>query len=397
MHMGEMSEMKIPKTRTKNKPKNKVAKQKRSKTEQAKIRRINNRINSFFENANLDEIAKNTSYLIRRSAMTPFIFIYALSMGLFGVEISLDMLAMNMNSIFNTNLTGSAFSIRMGQKKSVLFLKTCFEKFLTLQLNSAFNNKYHEIFGMFKGVLLEDSTTIELNETVSRGLKGSGGAASRSSVKLNWVFNICCYAAVAVEIFSGSTPDRKNAKKSLKHIKRRMLIVRDLGYFVVGILRMIAEKGAYYLSRIPKGTFLYLHEHDTNPLDIRAVFKEMTRGGRSAKIPIFIGKVERFSTNLILQKVPQWVLKQRVKQFKKKNSGRSPSDDFITWAKYSVYITNIPDEMLTSCADFNPFEILIIEIYKIRWQIELLFKKLKSKVKLSIIKGKNKNRVLSLI
>jgi hypothetical protein len=401
--MEGMSEMRVSQQRTKNKPKSKAlkpkCKQKKSKRGNSNIiKGINSRVNSFFEKSNLNEIAKKTGYLIRNAPITPFIFIYALSMGFYGVNISLDMLAINMNSIFSTDLTGSAFSIRMGEQKSVLYLKSCFEKFLTIQLDSAFNNKFHGIFAMFKGVLLEDSTVIELNERVSKALKGSGGAASKSSVKLNWVFNICSYAAVAVDIFSGSTPDRKNSKKSLKHIKRGMLIVRDLGYFVIGTLRMIAQKGAYYLSRIPKGTFLYLNENETKPLDIQSFFKEVTRGNRSIKIPIFIGKEERFSTNLILQKVPNWVLKQRVKRFKKKNSGRSPSDDFITWAKYSVYITNIPDKLVTiNDDDFNSIEILIMEIYKIRWQIEILFKKFKSKIKLNIIRGKNKNSVLSLI
>ena len=40
---------------------------------------------------------------------------------------------------------------------------------------------------------------------------------------------------------------------------------------------------------------------------------------------------------------------------------------------------------------------MIIEIYKIRWQIELLFKKFKSTIKLHIIKGQSKERVLSLV
>jgi hypothetical protein len=385
--------MSVPKRRLKTKPKKNLQ---RFKHDRKKIQTINKKVNHFFDRANLDKSAKRTGFLIRNSVITPFIFVYALSMGLFGIEISLNMLAIDMNQIFGTHLTGSAFSYRMHCKNSVLFLKASFEQFLNLQLESAFENGFNKVFSkIFKSVILEDSTVIELNEKVAKNFKGSGGAASKSSVKLNWVFNICLYAAVAVDISSGSTTDRKNAKKSIKHVKKGTLLIRDLGYFVTDVLRAINEKKAYYLSRVRKGTLLYLNRDDPKPLDIESFFKKLTARSLSVTIPIFLGKEERFSTSLILQKVPNWVLKQRIGQFKKKNSGKSPSDEFIAWAKYSVFITNIPEELLLSYNE--SFSELIIFIYKTRWQIELIFKKLKSNIKLNVIKCKNENRILCLI
>lgn len=367
-----------------------------SKLDQHTTKIISSRIRAFFNDANLNEIARSTGYLIRQSPITPFIFLYALSMGLFGTIASLDLLAMNIGELFKIDLTGSAFSARMSENKSVTFLKTCFEKFLAVQLESTYKNGFCESFSMFKAVILEDSTGFELNGKVAKGLKGSGGAASKSSVKLNFVFNICTYAAMAVDIFSGNTPDRKNSKKSLKHIKKGMLVLRDLGYFVVSNLRTINEKKAFYLSRVPKGSLLYLKKDDKTPQDIGVFFKQITRGGQSVKMPIFIGKEERFLTYIVLQKVPNWVLKQRIRQYKKKNSGATPSNAFVSWAKYSVFITNIPDELLNE-NDSTSIKTLIMEIYKIRWQIELLFKKFKSKIKLASIDAKNKNRVLCAI
>ena len=186
------------------------------KTDSYKVQNINENVNKFFGDINLNEIAKKTGYLIRNSAITPFIFVYALSMGLFGNSISLDTLSMEMNSIFGRSLTGCAFSLRMGQKKSVDFLKTCFESFIAIQLKASFENKFVTVFARFKDVILEDSTIIELTEKTKKFFEGSGGVASKSSLKLNWVFNLCCYAAISVNICSGNTPDQKNAKKSIK-------------------------------------------------------------------------------------------------------------------------------------------------------------------------------------
>src|SRR5271154_3536853 len=60
------------------------SKKRTKRTDSYKLKIINSNINNFFGNINLTEIAKKTGYLIRNSAITPFIFMYALSMGLFG-------------------------------------------------------------------------------------------------------------------------------------------------------------------------------------------------------------------------------------------------------------------------------------------------------------------------
>lgn len=369
------------------------------RTDSDKLQSINSNVNNFFGDINLNEIAKKTGYLIRNSAITPFTFLYALSMGLFGNSISLDTLALEMNSIFGTSLTGCAFSLRMGQKKSVDFLKTCFESFIAIQLKASFENKFGTVFTRFRDVILEDSTMIELNEKTRGFFKGSGGLASKSSLKLNWVFNLCRYAAISVDIYSGNTPDQKNAKKSLKYLKKGMLIIRDLGYFSFEALKQISKKGAYYLSRLNKNVCVFRNIDDREPLDLSAFLKKITAGGESAKVPVYIGREERLLVDLIVQKVPRWVWQQRIKKNKKKRDGKSPSTEFIALARYSIYITNIPDELWTNDSseiDKN-ISLMIIEIYKVRWQIELLFKKFKSTIKLHIIKGQSKERVLSLI
>lgn len=383
------------KKRSNNRP---ISREKKT-TNEKKLNLINSRVNNFFEKMNLESIARKTKYLMRESPITPFIFLYAFSMQLFATAISMDLLAIQLNTIFCTNITGQALCLRMGQKKSVKFLKACFEECLNMQLQATFSNSLNDVFSMFKGIILEDSTTITLNERV-KNLKGCGGAGSKSSLKLNWVFNMCCYAAVAVDLYSGSIPDQKNATKNIKFTKRGMLIIRDLGYFTVAALKEIVKKSAYYLSRVPKGSYLYHNIDDIDPIDISTFFKKITQKSKSVKIPIFIGKVERFSTYLVLAKVPKWVLNQRIKQYKKNNSAKKPSDEYITWARYSVFCTNIPDELFQnhfSSDEASNIVKVIKEIYKVRWQIELIFKKFKSIIKLNVIKAKSKERVFCLV
>lgn len=366
------------------------------------LQNVNGKVKALFGKLNLTEIGRMTKFLIRETKITPFIFLYAISMGLHGLsEISLDMLAINMNAIFDTDITGSAFCQRMSQTKSVLFLQSCFESMINLQLEQAFENGFSEKLSMFSEVILEDSTMIELNDRASKDFEGSGGSASKSSLKLNFVFNICRFAAVAVDIFHGNVPDQKNAKLSLKHLKKAALIIRDLGYFSIDSLKKINEKGAYFLSRLKKGVVLYSDENKDIPiLDIIAFLKKITACGKSAVVSVYMGKDERLPVQLIAQRVPAWVYRQRIKQYKRKKGGKEPSAEYIALAKYSIFITNVPDEIWRNkSVDHRDSAIakVIIEVYRIRWQIELLFKKVKSIAKLNIIKGQSKNRILCLV
>jgi hypothetical protein len=60
---------------------------------------------------------------------------------------------------------------------------------------------------------------------------------------------------------------------------------------------------------------------------------------------------------------------QKVNKHNKKK-GHQTSKDYINRARFNLFITNIPDDVM------NPES--IVDIYKIRWQIELIFKAWKS-------------------
>lgn len=98
---------------------------------------------------------------------------------------------------------------------------------------------------------------------------------------------------------------------------------------------------------------------------------------------------KKIPLRLIAEKVPEEVKAQRAKRYKSERK-KEPTEDYVTWNGFSVFITNIPKEMiLSSC--------LIITIYKVRWNIELFFKRLKSIAKINIIKVESKNGVLCMV
>lgn len=363
----------------------------RDKNETEKIKSIQNAISSVFNNETLEKLAKATGFIKRSTGqITAFSFVYIVSFGFFGNgEIALSYLVFGLRSHFNVNVTPQALSKRINSSSSVKFLRAILQKLIAVQLNIGLKNSFSETFSMFSGIYLQDSTQVTLNEELSEDFKGAGGGASTSALKLDFIYDIANLVVAKIKITSATINDQTNTKEILTCIKSRSLIIRDLGYFTITVLQSIQNKAAYYISRLSISAHVYLNKDDEEPLDIPKYLEKLYGEGKdSSKIKIYVGKTERFETRLVAEKVPLNVAEQRIKRFKKDRK-KEASQHYTEWSGFSIFITNIPETMFSGK--------MIIALYKIRWQIELVFKNFKSNVEINILKGTSKNRINSLV
>jgi len=75
---------------------------------------------------------------------------------------------------------------------------------------------------------------------------------------------------------------------------------------------------------------------------------------------------------MIIELMPEEVVNKRLKKTNalNKKKGQKTSDNYKTRACFNLYITNVAETVLEAGA--------IVKIYKIRWQVELVFKAWKS-------------------
>ena len=123
------------------------------------------------------------------------------------------------------------------------------------------------------------------------------------------------------------------------------------------------------------------------PLEIHEFLKKHTENGKTIDQLMYIGEV-KVPVRVIAVEVPKKVKLQRAQKYKELRK-REPTEDYVTWCGYSIFVTNIPRELFSGEH--------VIAIYKIRWQIELFFKILKQTLCINIIKSKNKNSTYSMI
>jgi len=352
-------------------------------------------INSFFSSIDFESINKKTR-LVKRVNAKINAQQYAYIISLSNIEHSkkgatLDDMTSLVKSAFDIEISNEALNKRIRSKVSVNFLRNSFIYLLNEKLKKIPKMQSLGELEIFSGVIINDSSQANLYKKLAKFMKGSGGAASPSAVKLQIAYDILNHSVTQADVKEGVYPDQKFMNSLVKSVNKCQLIISDLGFFVISKLREIdVVKKAYYISRLSIKTNIYLSIDAEEPVDKIELFELLTKKGKvnSASQIVYIGK-EKLKTRLVLQKVPSRVWKIRQKKFKT-NRKKEPSEEFVEWSRYSVFITNIPEDMCSND--------IILSIYKIRWQIELIFKIFKSNLKFHILRSKtNENRVLSLI
>lgn len=365
--------------------------------EQREIQALSNKISSWLSPEKIDSIAVDTGFLKKlKSKIPPLVFMVTLAYGMYnnGAATYMD-LAASMAGWFNVNITPQAIFGRLSKKETANFLKSLLVQAMTLQITNGFKNAYAVTFSQFSGVKIEDSTQFELHEKVAKKFKGCGGSASKSAMKLNTVYDMTNNTISHLDIVSGATPDQALSKNMRKQIKKDMLWIRDLGYFSIPDMQWIHSKFAYFLSRMKKGVHIFLNERDRDPVNIEAFLDSHTKNGNAFDEEVYVGEgAYRLKVRIIGEKVPEEVKQKRIDNYRKnkikRDKKKKMKEDYVVWFGYSVFITNAPRGLLASAA-------IIMAVYKIRWQIELFFKRIKSILQIHVIKGRSVHRVHCLI
>ena len=244
----------------------------------------------------------------------------------------------------------------------------------------------------FNRALVEDSTIMVLNEKLEQKFKGTnrGGCSGKAQVKINLITDISKGILEDAQLFRGNEPDRGNAERILSIIKEGDLIIRDLGYFVINAFKKIANQNAYFLSRLLPGVLFYLDKNDKEPLDIGTYLKENGHNKNKISLQGFIGK-DKVPVRLVMYRNPEHVVNKRLRESNKvaKSTGRKMSESKKLSLHFSMFITNIPENMI--------IDELVGTVYRLRWEVELIFKRWKGQLKIDYLKGINEHRIECLI
>jgi hypothetical protein len=240
-----------------------------------------------------------------------------------------------------------------------------------------------ELLQRFTQVRVGDSTTIALDDCLADLYPGCGGkgSSSRAALKIQVQWDLLHGTLAHAAIEPGRQPDATSPSVAVAP-PAGTLVLYDLGYFA---LDRFADWDRDDIHWISKGLSNLMLTADGQTHDLIDYLQTQTLDRIDR--PVHIG-AKNLACRLIALRVPEPVAARRRRDAYQKaaKKGRRPSAQRLAACDWTVYLTNCPPTQLAT----HEVEIL----YRLRWQIELLFKLWKSHNRLADHRSDNPVRQL---
>ena len=358
------------------------------------IKTVESKITTLFDAETLDQMAKETKFIQRSTnRITAIDFVKLMSLEILddpmmSTDGLCDMLAKLSPS---SQMSGNALQQRLASDGAVAFLSAVFDDALTQSLIDVFDQTPTELLAPFSRVWLQDSTQCQLHEQLADTFRGAGGSSSKSSLKLSLIYEHHHHQIHQIMATDGVTAENTVGEALIDMLSADDLVIRDLGYLTVDVLRQIDKKQAFFLSRLQKGIPVFItDDNQATPIDLPLHIEKKFRGQSTIDLVVYLGQ-KRFPVRLIAYRTPDEVVNQRRRRAHRvaQKRGRKPSDEYLNWITFTFYVTNVESEIWTHK--------VVGTIYRLRWQIELIFKQWKSLLRIDCLLGTNENRIRCLV
>jgi hypothetical protein len=218
----------------------------------------------------------------------------------------------------------------------------------------------------FTSVRLGDSTTAPLPDAFADEFPGCGGkaGAGRAALKLQVLWDFLSGALLRVLIEPGTAADATSPLAD-EPAPAGSLSLFDLGYFALDRFRALMRGGASWISRLQFGVLVF--DPEGRPLSLLEYLAGRPGGG-PVDVSVLLGGAERLACRMVALRAPQEVAARRRQKAREKaqKHGRAPSREYLRWQGWTIFVTDCGPDRLTWKA--------VVVLYRVRWQIELLFK-----------------------
>jgi IS4 transposase len=309
----------------------------------------------------LDKFAKKRKFIVRESCkFSAAGYLFALINAIITGQASFNQLAMGLKHSEPHSLTKQAF-----WKRTNAFAVAFMLDALSLALIEKWREgtcKIPKLQRLFGRVLVQDSSQQKLPKSNHEHFPAHGnGKSVTAGVKVDLAIDLLNGRAIFSQLYSATEQDRDLGKNLVDLVKKRDLILRDRGYFSLMEFAYIEGKSAFWLSRVPSN--LIICDEDGGELDehLRAC------KGDTLDLMVKLGKCAhkaRFVAIRATAAVARKNLQSAKEQALKK--GKTLSKSQRLRCQWHLVVTNIPREKMSAQS--------VSELYRCRWNIEIVFR-----------------------
>lgn len=334
------------------------------------LKEITTKINKIFDDNTLDKIAREVGFVNRKRKITARKFLEnSMLLELSGANTSLEELSYEFYQS-GCRVSKQALYKKINDK-SVLF----FQKLLERLLNEPSDKSGIDLgeLTFLRRIQVIDSSEIKLHKRLQKifpQVRKQGAA-----IKLQALMDVIQESLLSLEVCDSKTSDQ-SYKDHKAYIQSGDLLIADLGYFCVDTFQEVAAKNGFFLSRYFKRTSLYSSENQR--IDLRTILNRTQED--TVELSVLLGK-SKLPCRCVAVRLTEDAYRKRLEHIQRENR-RSPKckRQVNLLDQWSIFVTNLPNLL----EGRN-----LLRIYSLRWQIELLFKMMKTFLRLRKIEHTN--------
>jgi hypothetical protein len=325
-----------------------------------------------------DQAAKDSGMIQRQRKLTGAQFVQALVFHwLENPEATIEEI------IEDLDISEAAFNERFNDRAA-----ECLRRVVEKALNLLFAARPEAIplVRRFATVSIEDVTIVGLPAELAESFPGCGGSdpeAGQAGWKLLTRWDVTT-GRLEIRPPAPARDSERTLAEDLAPLPPNSLRLCDLGFFDLGRLAADQQRGIHFISRVP--ALVKVQHGQQAGVNVTDWLDRQTDDRIDTEV--VLGTKARLGCRLIALRLPQEVAEQRLRRLKKKlrKKGKKLSDRQRVMCQWTVLITDLAAEA------FTPEEICVL--YRVRWQVELLYKSWKSGGGVDRTRGRRGPRVL---
>lgn len=332
---------------------------------------------SWFEPAAIMALARTVKWLIRQGKIDAFEFVVGL---VFGQMSSLELSLRAQANSYTQPVKREAVHQRYNRPAVQLFhgvFDQCLRQSLSQSPSPSLQKALSE---HFTAVQIVDSSGFDCPEALAEIYPGCGGEASAANCKVLLRYEYVRGQFEPVALLGGKRSDSGLADKLPGLLKALQLLLIDKGFFKIAALQEIQQAGGYFLMPWPRSVSQWIEQPGgtRQPLNLAEQLRHCPEA-RWELPKVFLGKgAEALEVRLVAFRLSEESAARHRAALREaqRKQGRTPSAEALELAGWLILITNAPSEKLPSKA--------MSYLYRVRWQIELVFKQCKSVLRLNV-------------
>lgn len=336
---------------------------------------------------NLDTLANNTGFIERKRKITAFSFVKSLIFNAMPHnKQSLVDIKSNMLDCINENISKVAVHKKF-KPEAANFMKTLLNQLMDCCLTETSKDIP---LGKFSSINIKDSSKFKLPIHYQKDYPSYGSYNKQAALmNMQFEYDLLSGSWNCIELTKATRNDQADSKETADDICSNGLYIRDLGYITTTYLLAVCRKNAYFINRLPKIGVYILSEGEYKPINWTDLDKKLKKTGNSChEIDVYLGKNEKIKCRMIIKPVPEEVSIKRIRkaaQGGKRKEGYQISKEYKIKSRYNIFVTNVPKKTLNRQQ--------IVDSYRLRWQIEIIFKTWKSNLQIHKMKAMKSERM----